>query len=333
MTNTTIKDVAKKAGVSTATVSRVINRVGYFTPDIEKKVNQAIQELGYRPNAVARSLKCEYTKIIGLIVTDMVNPFLMWTAKTLESTVSNYDYNVIVCSTEEDPQKELKYLKMLIDRRVDGLVLSATGKNNDYIREIVNKKIPVILIDRKYNDLDELDVILDDNFTGGYLLTKHLIDKGHRKIALIKGHPTSITSEERSRGFLKALTDHGIEVISSYIRIGGRSGEFTRQVVKEFFEMADPPTAVFAVNNLIAKNMIMVMHELNKSFPEDIALVCYGLEEFKTLFKPSLTCVIQKPALMGMRAGEMIIDRIKTGYNSKRVELVFAPEIFIGDSL
>lgn len=332
MKATTIKDVAREAGVSISTVSRVLNNSGYASSSVSEAVKKAVEKLNYRPNSIARSLKINNSFTVGLIVTDITNPFFSTIAKEVENVLSQYNYNLIICNTNESPEKEYKQLKMLTEKRVDGILLCSTGKNNFYIKQLIKQGTVIILIDRRYDEL-ELDIIKDDNEYGSYLLTKYLIQKGHKSIALIKGNPLSNTSNEREQGYIRALQEFSIDYKKDYVYVGGASGEHTVEAVESFLTLPERPSAIFAVNSLIAKHVIMKLNDLDIKVPEQMALVCYGLEEFRTLYKPSITCMVQQPERFGYTAAQLIISRIKDGSGSMKKEIIFPPEMFIGSSV
>jgi LacI family transcriptional regulator len=332
MSNPTIKDVAKMAGTSIATVSRALRNSGYISDHVREAVQKAVQELDYKPNRIAQSLKNNSSFTIGLVVTDITNPFFAEIAKEAENVLVQYGYNLIICNTDESPEKELNHLKMLEEKRVDGILLCSTGKNNDYVRYLIDKGTIIILIDRRYDELD-IDIIKDDNEYGALLLTRYLIQKGHTKIALIKGNPLSVTSNDRAEGYRKALLEKNIPVLPEYIHIGGASGEHAADAVNDILALENRPTAIFGVNSLIARHAIMALNNAEIKVPEQMALACYGLEEFKTLYKPSITCMIQKPERFGYTGAQLVLSRINEGYSTRKKEVIFPPELFVGDSV
>lgn len=331
-----IKDLAQLACVSTSTVSRVLNNSGYVSVDARQRVLDAVQKLDYRPNMIARGLKSSTSRTIGLVVTDITNPFFAAIARETEELLSQHDYSLIICNTSERPDKELRHLQLLYERKVDGILLCATGKNNDYVRKLANSDIAVVLIDRDYDDL-KMDIIKDDNVYGAQVLTEELINKGHRHIALIKGHPNSRASAEREQGYLAALNKRGIAADPNCIFTAGASGESTENIISSLLDRTPRPTAILSLNASIAKRIISTLNTRKVRIPQDIALASYGLEEFKTLFIPSITCVVQHPERYGEISAKILIERLENkkteGSDSTRKIVLFSPELFKGDSI
>lgn len=330
MANNTIKDIAKLAGVSIATVSRVVNQNYPVSELAREKVLKAITELNYRPNAIARSLKMEDTHTIGLLVSDIANPFFMNIAKALESVVRKFKYNIIVCSTEENEERETEYIRLLSEKRVDAIILSSSSKSENIAEKLELLDVPAVLIDRRLEGLD-IATITDDNIMGAYILVKHLIDLGHTDIAIIDGPNSVSTGNERLTGYLNAYKDSDITVKKGLIFSGNYTLEYGYEMASKLFKQGMPVTAIFAANNLIAKGVLLAANDMQKNIPEDFSLVCFGEYEFTRLFNPPITCIVQKPAEIGAAAGEIILKKIADkGYKPESV--VIPPEFFKGKS-
>ena len=330
MASSTIKDIARRAGLSIATVSRVINGNYPVSEESRKKVLLAIQELNYKPNAVARSLKTESTHTIGILVSDIANPFFMQIAKAVENVVSKNHYNIIVCSSEEDEEKEIRYLKMLFEKRVDGIILSPSGKGNLLAKELETSDIPVVLIDRTIKGLD-LDTVAEDSYKGAYMLIRYLLSLGHTEIAIIDGPHSSSTGCERLKGYLDALEHSGQRAKESLIRCGNYTMEYGYDEACKLFKGDNTFTAIFAANNLIAKGVIAAARDMGRSIPDDFSLVCFGEKELVRLVNPPVTCIMQKPMEIGLKAGEIVMERI-TGKKSNIQSMILPPEIYVGGS-
>lgn len=328
----TIKDVAKRANISTATVSRAINNTSYVSKEAKKKIDEAIEELGYHSNSLARSLKVNESNTIGLVVTDISNRFFSSIAREMEKSLLRKNYNLIICSTNESEEAERMQLKMLSERRVDGIIICATGKNNQMIRNLVRIRMPVVLIDRAYDDL-ELDAVYDDNYQGGYRLAKIAIDKGYHNPSIITGHPDSLASNDRVNGFVKAYKEAGIDIKNKYIELGGLAGEFTEKAIDNLLNIENPPDIFFSVNNHIAQRTMYTLNKKHIKIPDQIAMVAYGFEDFTNLFLPSITCVVQRPEIIGYNATKILMNRLKNKDSNIKKEIVFPPEIFIGGSI
>lgn len=327
----TIKDIAKAAGVSIATVSRAINGNYPVSRDARDRIENAVRELNYKPNTIARSLKNDCTHTIGLLVPDIANPFFMNIAKAVENEVSKNGYNIIVCSTEENEDKEINYLHMLLGKRIDGLLLSTSGQSDKLVQEIKSVDIPLILIDRSIKGL-EFDTITDDNVEGAYLLTKYLIGLGHVNIALIDGPDSISTGSDRLAGYLKAYGNAGLKVRHNLIYNGSYTQEYGYKTAIKLLKQDKGITAIFAANNLIAKGVLIAAREMGKSIPDDFSLVCFGDDEFSKLIVPSVTCIIQDPLKIGAKAGKLIQERINSPDAYKPRNIVSKNRFFIGDS-
>ncbi|WP_180316690.1 LacI family DNA-binding transcriptional regulator [Shouchella shacheensis] len=226
MEKVTIKDVAKESEVSIATVSRVLNEVGYVNEQIKVRVLQAVEKLNYQPNAVARSLKRDQTNTIGVILPDISNPYFMTMSKAIEDCLYDHNYNLIFCSGDEKPEKEKKLLQLLLEKRVDAIVLSTSSGNDAFIKRIHLSGTPVILMDRRvdYTDL-KLDLVEEDNVKGAYELTKYLIQLGHTKVGVLNGLLDVSTGADRLLGFRQAIRDFGIRQEEAWIYNGGFTQE------------------------------------------------------------------------------------------------------------
>lgn len=333
MEKVTIKEVAEKANVSIATVSRVLNNNYPVSEDARLRVLEAIGELNYQPNGVARSLKSKRTHMIGIVVADITNPYFMQIAKGIESVVSNKGYNLIFCSTNENPTRELKLLRLLNEKRVDALVLASCDKDGSYVRQLIEHGTPVVLVDRKIYGLNA-DTIVEDNFNAAYNITNYLINKGHRKISIVNGLLNISTGLERFEGFKKALEDNNLPIYKEYILQGNFNREDSYNAVKNMIakQKDDLPTAIFAANNLMAEGAMIAIYENGLRIPEDISLVSFGDLSVPQLINPKLTLVSQNAYTIGQKAGEIALERIhgrKDGFK----EFVMVPEMHIGDSV
>ncbi len=329
----TIKDVAKLAGVSVSTVSRVLNRSGYISVATCEKVYDAVCQLDYKPNSIAQSLKKNSSHTIGLVVTDITNPYFAAIAKGAESYFSQYGYNLIICNTNESPKKEKIHLDMLFDRRVDGILLCSTGQNNAAIQSLLKAEVKIILIDRTCPGLT-LDIIKDNNEYGAYELTKLLLKRGYTKIAFLRGATGSTASIEREKGWRDALKEEGLPAHDEWIYTTGASGEKVREAIASILSLEERvrPTALFACNSLIARQVMMRLNERSIETPKQMALVCYGLEEFKTLYRPSVTCVVQHPDYVGYLSAKLMVERLEEDGEETPKEIILAPDVFEGQS-
>ncbi len=332
MEKVTIKDVAKHAGVSVATVSRVVNNNYYVSPEVARTVVQAISELKYVPNLVARSLKKDATFSLGVLVSDITNNYFIEMAKAVEDIVSKQGYSLIVCSTENSRKRELAYLELLISRKIDGLILNTTGENDEYVVGL-SRKIPVVAINRKIKDTGFRGDLVDSNsIQGAYELTTHLLDLGHRKIFVLNGSLSVSTGRERFAGFQKAMREVGIKVTDNYpYRYDGNfTLEAGYQGAAAWARLADRPTAMIVMNNMMTVGALKYIQTHGIRVPEEMSIVSYERIENIELFSVQPTIAASDPSLMGGKVAELMLERIQSsGLNNR--EIVFQPKLLIGN--
>lgn len=330
----TIKDVAREAGVSIATVSRVLNKKGTVKDDAAQKVLQAINRLGYRPNSIARTLKCDSSKTVGLVVTDISNDFFTRMARGIEDALSSQGYNLFVCSTDGLQQREIQCLTLLQEKQVDGIILNASGKNNDFITEM-SSQIPFALFSRKIpNPEFRGDFVDNDNYSGLKELTIHLLRLGHRKIGFINGQDYISSAVERFSGFQSAMRDAGIDVNSDYPYL--YTGSFNRlnsgrDGAKALWEKG--VTAILCGNNLLALGAMQFCREAGLRLPNDLSLCSFGTLTNQDLLFVSPTSCEQNPGAMGARLAELIIERIESKNTLPNREIRFTTTILPGSGV
>lgn len=331
----TIKDVAKHAGVSIATVSRVINNMSNVKPETALKVNEAIKACNFVPNFVARNLKNEQTKTIGFLVSDIANSYFTIMAKALETELQKKGYDMMICSTDDDAAMERNYLKQLLSNRAVGIILNTTGKNTDMI-ESISQEIPVVLIERSITSHKfQGDFIGANNRDGIYELTTHLLENGHRKIAIVNGNLEVSTGVERHQGFIDAMHEYGITVDDSYpFRYNADSfvekGGF--DAVDYLFHLQDRPTAIITTNNAMSIGALKYMKRHNIQIPGEVSFMCYGNIENSELFfvEPSYTTL--NPYTIASKAYQYIITRIENK-NLPNRETIFESKLHSGESV
>lgn len=304
----TIHDVAKKAGVAPITVSRVINNSGYVSEKVRSKVNQAITELGYVPNVLARSLKSKRTNTIALVFTDITNPFFNTIARGVEDSACSAGFNVIFCNTDESVEQEYKYIQLVLQKQVDGILLVPVDTRSKAIDSIQEQNTPLVVIDRKV-PYDNIDSVRGDSEGGAYLITKHLIDLGHQRISMLSGSKGVSTAEDRINGYCRAMKNSELTQFIDY-----HYGKFAQQsgfeTTKALFSREIRPTALFAGNNLIAVGALSSLREMEIDIPQDVAVVSFdGIPENLTVF-PFLTTVDQPSYEIGKKAAELLLSRI-----------------------
>ena len=330
----TIKDVAEKCGVSVATVSRVLNNNYFVTSDIKQRVLRAVDELGYIPNTVARSLKMNTSGIIGYITSDISNGYHIMIAKAIEDIIKPNNYNLIVCSTGNDKEVEERYLKLLLGKSIDALVLNTCGKNDSFILHI-NKTLPMVLVNRRLNTPGFHGDFADcNNDLGMYLLTKELTDKGHRKILLIEGPHNLSNTKERFSGFQKAMEELGIDVTGNYpFRFeGDYSLKSGYNAIKFMRSLSIEPTAILATNNAMTLGALKALKELEISIPEQISVAGFNGIDNLELMTVRPTVADYDPYKIGLAAGKAILERILDNTIDNR-EYIFSPTIIHGNAI
>ncbi len=329
MGKATIKQVAAEAGVSTATVSRVLTGNDFVSEEMKSKVYTAIEKLNYSPNAVARSLKQEKTYTIGIIIPDISNPFFMSILRGVEDIVRLQEYDLILSSSDEDPLKEKKLLHLLQAKRVDGLLLATAGQNESSIKSLLEKGLPLVLMDREVEGTEnEIDLIAEDNVSAAYLLTNALIQKGHHRIAVINGLLNVSTGRDRSAGYLKAIREAGLSEDHSLIYDGGFSVDGGGRAVNYFMKMNPRPTAILSFNNNMTFGALQELRRLKLRIPKDIQVASYGyVEQALLLDKPEIIYVQQFPYEMGLKVGETLIKRIRAGAEQESPKKYYFPTV------
>lgn len=300
-----IKEVAKHAGVSVATVSRVLNDKGYVSEDARKRVEKAIADLDYKPNAVARSLFKKTSKTIGLLVPDIVNPFFPELARAVEDTLSRLGYTVILCNTDESQEKEQSYLEMMVQKYIDGMIVASNTLN---AAQVTKYNIPVVSIDREISK--ELPSIMVENKKGASMAVSFLKKKGRKRIAHLRGPAYIPNAVERCSGYLEEVgKEPWFE--ESYIADGNyemkTSIESTLQLLKTHPEI----DAIFAGNDLSAIGAIKAIHKLGKNVPGDIAVVGFDGIMLSESTTPELTTVAQPIYELGEMAATTLVKLIE----------------------
>ncbi|ACZ43203.1 transcriptional regulator, LacI family [Thermobaculum terrenum ATCC BAA-798] len=333
MGNVKISDVAKKAGVSTATVSRVLSGKTTVDPILRDRVLKAVEETGYKPDRVARSLRKRQSSIIGLIISDIQNPFFISLVRAVEDVAQKHGYIVMLGNADEDERKEREYIQVMISERVAGVIVSPSREYNDPCEDLVRAKIPLVLVDRRVPGLD-VDTIVVNNTWAAQQLVMHLIEHGHSRIGAVLGTSIVATGRERREGYVQALLQYGFPIIPNLIKVGppppsGANREDTGyRLTMELLNAKERPTALFTGTNLLTIGALRAIQEKGLSIPEDIALVGFDDIDWMPVYNPSITVAAQPTYHIGRIAAEMLIARIQ-GDESPAQEIVLQPEIKI----
>ncbi|CAG0933785.1 Ribose operon repressor [Thermoflexales bacterium] len=323
-----IRDVAQLAGVAPITVSRVINGAESVTDDTRRRVQYAIDQLHYVPNTLARSLRSHQTNTIALIVSDITNPFWTTVARGVEDTAAENDFRTILCNTDEDPAKETIYLNLLVERRVDGVIIAPATRDKKRLALLKQLHVPCVLIDRRVEGF-KADLVYGDSRTGARWLIDHLIELGHQRIALINGPTTISSAQDRADGYRESLEAHGLVMEANLVFQGAFKQESGYQLVKQALACAPRPTALLAANNFIALGALQALSEAGQRVPEDMALVCIDDVPYLSVIDPFLTVAVQPAYEMGESAAQLLIERLTTHCDDETREVVLAPQLII----
>jgi LacI family transcriptional regulator len=331
MKEITIKDIARIAKVSHTTVSRALNDKSRIRSETKEKILAIARELNYRPNFIARSLVMKRTKTLGLVITNIANPFYPELAQGVEKTATKLGYNIILCSTQSDISTEKKYIEMLRSKEVDGIIFSSAHREDPNIVALAEEDFPIILVNRRTDHplvREKVDYVGVDNVWGGFLAVEHLIRLGHKRTGMIGGTSESSVALERLEGGGRAFRMYGMEQRDEYLLEGNFLKKSGYQRGKQLIKMEEPPTAVFATNDYMALGVYQAILEEGFRIPEDMALIGFNDIEFCSMKGIELTTIGQKKFEMGAIAVEMLVERIEK--NERRP---FSKEVFLKPEL
>ena len=330
----TIDDVAKLAGVSRATAGRVVGNYGSVSEKSRERVWDAVRQLDYQPNLIARGLRSQTTKTIAVIVGSIRNTYSTALVYAVEKEAQKKGYNVLICTTHEDIEKELKHLKDLNSRKVDGVILMsayrADANMDKKYKEFYISKLPIVFVDRNIPGINR-DVIQSENFDASYKATKYLMDMGHRKIGIIATSNFS-TVQERIKGYKAAFADAGIEYDESLISsVDELSDKMSRKVCHEFLEEHPDITALYILNNSLCSGVLLDLKERKMKIPQDISLLVWDDEEYNELL--DITTIEQPITEIGKQATRRLFELIgepeeTTDFECKKLD----PELIIRKS-
>ncbi len=326
--NSNIKDVAKKAGVSATTVSAYLNKSAPVNKLTAEAIKEAIEELEYKPNLIARSLRQKKTNTVGLIVGNILSHFYTVIAKSVEDTARKYGLNTILCNGDDDSQKELDYIKILESSRVEGIILTPTGKNGDYINELIKSGIEIVLIDRIIEGVNCSSVVVD-NEKGAEKAVRHLIEQGYKRIGIINGSLEIGTAKKRYDGYIKVLSKAGLPINNNLIKIGDFKMETGITMCRELLDGKNKPDAIFSTNVDITKGILVTIKQRGLKIPNDIGLVGFDDSDLTKLFDPPITVISQPVYEIGSTAMEIMINEIKnnTKVGNKPIKKVFKTKL------
>ena len=326
-----IKDVALKANVSTTTVSHVVNSTRFVSDKVRHDVELAIRELNYVPSAVARSLKSNTTKTIGMLIPNCSNPYFAEIVRSVEDHCFGAGYALILCNTDDDPHRQAAYLQVISEKRIDGTIIISTGEDADLLRLLKGLTIPTVLLDREIREVN-CDLVETAHLQGALMATEHLIALGHRRIACLAGPANLNSSVQRIEGWRTALAQSGLAAEASDLLWQSdfsSQGGFT--TMQSILRSPQVPTAVFVCNDLMCIGALSAAHQASVRVPQDMSLIGFDDIELARFASPALSTIAQPKHLIGVTAVDMVLERIQGGRLQAR-QVILQPELIIRNS-
>lgn len=327
----TLRDVARKAGVSTITASRIVRNSGYASEETRRRVKAAIAELGYVPNTLARSLRSRRTHMLALVLSDITNPFFTIMARGVEDAARHAGFTVIFCNTDESEKEERRYLEVLLQKKVDGILLVPARSMPDSVSFVLSQGTPVVVLDRRLSE-PLADTVRGDSEEGGYELMHLLLQLGHRHIAILTGPPYVSTAIDRVAGCQRAIADFNQEDLTVDVCYGKFTQASGNQMARRAIAGEPRPTALLAGNNFIAIGALQALQELGVKVPEEVALVSFDDIPPAMVVLPFLTVIAQPAYEMGQRGTQMLLDRISGKTDIPPQDIVLPTELIIRQS-
>lgn len=333
----TMKDVAARADVSTATVSHVINNTRFVGPELKARVLEAMGELDYRPDGLARSLRKGSTRTLGIIVSDILNPFYTAVVRGVEDSVVRAGYNLIVCNSDDVLEKEKQYVHLLQEKRVDGIILTpAGGEDHAHLLRAISQRLPLIFLDRRMAGL-KVDTVLVDHYKGAFEAVSFLAAQGYGRIATVAGVEGVASGDERMRGYHDALRAAGMKVDGALVVRSDFKREDAYIRTSEFFEQVEPPIALFVQNNQMMLGVLRAMTERGWRLKDDVGVVFFDDTEWAPFVYPPLTAVAQPTYELGREAARLLLRRLQRGSaggaaGGRARTITLAPELKIRGS-
>lgn len=330
----TISDIARKAGVSSATVSRVLNDSGYVKQSTREKIEAAIKEMNFTPSAIARSLSKNETNTIGVIVPDITNSYFGEVIKGISEVAEANNLNIILFNTDNYLEKEVRALNVLREQRIKGIIMTpgfGEENNKEYIETINNLNIPIVLVsaDLKFKELSGIFV---DNVLGGFNATNLLISEGHTKIGIMTGILSSEPAAERVVGYKKALKEANIEINDKYILDGQFSMEKSYELTNQLLKDEDKPTALITSSNRMTMGVVKALKENNKNIPEDLALVAFDKVDLLDVLDIKITYIDECPMELGRSSMNLLCSIFNDSDKNFKRRVIIVPKLIIKGS-
>jgi LacI family transcriptional regulator len=289
-------------------------------------VLDAARELGYVPNQIARSLRTRQTRMVGLLIGDVENSFYSVIAKNVESVSKDAGYHVVLCNSDDDPNVEREYLKLLEGMRVDALIVTPTSKNRRHLARLMEKDIVIVQVDRRVEGL-HADAILVDNEAGAATAVTSLLDAGHTRVGILAGELDVLTASQRLAGYKRALKERGVAVRDSLVKPGSFHRDHAIEDATDLIRARPAPTAIFAANNILAEAALIALEQQGMRVPRDVSLVAFDDVQWMSMVEPAVTTVRQPVADMARSAAELALRRLREDRGGPPSTVVFRSEL------
>jgi LacI family transcriptional regulator len=322
----TFNDLAKELNLSTATISRALSRPEIVAPETRTRVLDAVRRSGYQMNGIARSLRTQSTQTIGVIVSDICNPFFSSIVKAAEDVARTNGYTVLICNADEDGRNEEVALRLFIERQVSGVIRCSAGANPSLLQVLHQKSIPLIDLDRE-SGLPNIDTVILNNELGASLGTSHLIKLGHKRIAIVSGPQHLSNARDRLEGFRKTLRAARISIPKNYVEFGDFREASGFQAAERLLNLDSQPTAIFVANNEMMAGTLSAVRQRRVKVPRELSLVGFDDARWARYLEPPLTVVSQPAELMGQKAAQLLLTRLSGRTTPQTV--VFEPELIV----
>lgn len=327
-----LKDIAEYLNISVSTVSRVANGLDRVSDETRRKVEAAIKKFNYHPNEIARSLKYKGGRAIGMIVPDISNEFFTQVIMGAESAAYKNGYFLILSSSGGEANREADCVRLFRQNQIAGLILATVSDREDYFKEISSLKIPVVFIDNLPGQNKSFNSVTINNIGAAYQITKHIIDKGYKKIAFISGSRSETSASQRLEGWRKAMEENGIPINGDWVKEGDFKSGSGYSTMKRILEGTERPQAVVAANNLMAYGAVRAIREMRLDIPGDIAVACFDAYDPTGLVQPRITTMIQPADSIGSKAAELIIHSSEDESIEYYNNIVLTAKLVEGDS-
>ncbi len=327
----TIYDIAKEAGVSIATVSKVINQIGRISEETRTKVYSVMESLNYKPSVIASALAGKQTFTMGLLLPDLANLFFAEVARSIENRAHELGFSLVICNTDNHLEKEEHYISLLEQKSVDGIIIATGVRNDDILKKLTKKKLPFALIARDMPTI-AVDIVLVDDYLGGYMAAAHLIEQGHTKIAVIAEDTRVMSSSERIRGYRYALEEAGLTYRPDWVEVCDFNVPGSRDAAGRLLDLQEAPSAIFACNDLLAIGVFQAARERNLSIPGHLSVIGFDNTMFASIVDPPLTTISQPIQDMGRQVVDILSKNIN-GFGGNKQRVVLSPELVVRSSV